>query len=211
MNLCAEFHALCNSRPTHSFPFDESKIPVNGIYVLFESGETAHDSNRIVRVGGHRGQDRLWPRLIEHFLTENKDRSVFRQHIGRAILTRDNDPFLEHWNIDLTPAENRQRYAGVIDMKKQATIEKAVTQYIQSHFSLVVFRVQDKQERAELEKRMIGTVAQCPACHASQGWLGRHHPNHNISSSGLWNIQQLKHSGLTADDLVQLKRIVGQS
>jgi len=34
---------------------DLSKVPPNGIYVLFENGEEGHNGERIVRVGTHRG------------------------------------------------------------------------------------------------------------------------------------------------------------
>ena len=76
------------------FPFDVTRIPLNGIYVLFERGEVAHGANRIVRVGTHTGDDQLRSCLRQHFLLENKDRSIFRKNIGRAPLNRDYDPFL---------------------------------------------------------------------------------------------------------------------
>jgi len=31
-------------------------------------------------------------------VNENKDRSIFRKNIGRALLNKDNDPFIEQWN-----------------------------------------------------------------------------------------------------------------
>jgi hypothetical protein len=36
--------------------------------------------------------------LKEHFVNENKDRSIFRKNIGRALLNKDNDYFIEQWN-----------------------------------------------------------------------------------------------------------------
>ena len=35
-------------------------------------------------------------------MTENKDRSIFRKNIGRAILNKNQDPFLGQWELDLT-------------------------------------------------------------------------------------------------------------
>jgi hypothetical protein len=54
-------------------PFDDSPIPLNGIYILFEDGEIAHGTNRIVRIGTHTGKDQLFSRLKQHFIQENKD------------------------------------------------------------------------------------------------------------------------------------------
>ena len=49
--------------------------------------------------------------MTQHFLNENKDRSIFRKNIGRAILNKENDSFLEKWEIDLTPKEAREKYS----------------------------------------------------------------------------------------------------
>jgi len=32
-------------------------------------------------------------RLLQHFVMENKDRSIFRKNIGRALLARAGDPY----------------------------------------------------------------------------------------------------------------------
>ncbi len=87
-NECADIHRLSQTLERHSFPFNELKIPLNGIYILFQKDESAHSQDRIVRVGTHTGKDRLRLRLKEHFLTENKDRSIFRKNIGGALLNK---------------------------------------------------------------------------------------------------------------------------
>lgn len=61
----------------YSFPFNEKEIPNNGIYILFEKGETGHLTNRIVKIGSHTGVNQLPARLNQHFIKENKDRSIF--------------------------------------------------------------------------------------------------------------------------------------
>jgi hypothetical protein len=205
MNLCPQLHQLCTTLPVHRFPFVESSIPVNGLYVLFEEGEVAHDSRRIVRIGGHTGRDNLRHRLIEHFLTENKDRSIFRKHVGRSLLARINDPFLEQWDWDLTSREKRDKYLPLLNTKRQTEVEKEVTDYIQTTFSFVTFRVADDKVRKELEKQLIGTVSSCPDCRPTQEWLGRHHPNSRIRSSGLWNIQGLYKRPIDEAGLTQLE------
>ena len=56
-------HILFNRLNRFSFPFDESKLPKNGIYVLFEKGEHGHGTDRVVRIGTHTGKDQLRSRL----------------------------------------------------------------------------------------------------------------------------------------------------
>ena len=114
-DLCAEIHALFQKAERYSFPFDVEVIPRNGIYVLFEKGEDGHGSDRIVRVGSHTGEGQLCSRLQQHFINEDKDRSIFRKNIGRAILNRGNDPFLEQWEWDLTPRKNREKHSAPLD------------------------------------------------------------------------------------------------
>ena len=58
-DLCARLHREFQQSPVFSFPFEDSAIPLNGIYVLYEAGETAHGANRIVRVGTHTGKNQL--------------------------------------------------------------------------------------------------------------------------------------------------------
>ena len=53
--------------------------------------------DRIVRIGTHRGDNNLYNRLKEHFINENKDRSIFRKNIGRALLNKNQDSYLEIW------------------------------------------------------------------------------------------------------------------
>ena len=102
---CEKLHKFFNNMERLKFPFDENKIPLNGIYILFEKGEKAHDVDRIVRVGTHTGQNQLRSRLKQHFINENKDRSIFRKNIGRALLNKNKDPFLEQWECPLLVTE----------------------------------------------------------------------------------------------------------
>ena len=48
--ICHRIHVLFSKLPELEFPFDSSMIPRNGIYILFEKGEVAHGTDRIVRV-----------------------------------------------------------------------------------------------------------------------------------------------------------------
>jgi hypothetical protein len=179
------------------------RIPINGIYILFEKGETAHGTNCIVRVGTHTGDKQLRSRLRQHFLVENKDRSIFRKNIGRALLHRDHDPFLPLWELDRTSRAVRDKHGG-IDLDRQRAIERTVSDYIREYFSFVVVRVDEKLERLRLESRMVSTVSLCDACLPSAQWLGLSSPKEKIRESGLWLVNELHKEPLSVQDLERL-------
>ena len=130
--ICERLHQCVNNMERFSYPFPKGRMPSNGICIFFENGELARDGNRIVLSNTHTGHDQLIPRLDDHFERENKDRSIFRKHVGRCFLKRDNDPFLEDWERDLTSREARERYGGRIDFRKQRQIEEKITEYVKS-------------------------------------------------------------------------------
>jgi hypothetical protein len=204
-HLCEELHLWANALPLFSFPFDARALPLNGIYLLFEKGETAHGTNRIVRVGTHTGNDQLRSRLRQHFLVENKDRSIFRKNIGRALLNKDNDPFLSDWELDLTARKAKDHYSGRIDISRQRAIEKRVSDYIQSSFRFVVTPVNEKEQRLRIESRIISTVSLCDACQPSAAWLGQFSPKEKIRKSGLWLVNELYGEPLSREDFMALR------
>lgn len=192
MTVCEALHAWANSLPALRFPF--------------ERGEVAHGTNRIVRIGTHTGADQLPSRLCQHFLVENKDRSIFRKNIGRALLNRDNDQFLPLWELDRTSKAMRDRH-NAIDVNRQGAIEKSVSACIRDHFSFVVICVDDKSERLRLESKMISTVSLCDACMPSAQWLGLFSPKAKIRESGLLLVNELYKEPLTMADVERLTRV----
>lgn len=189
--LCENLHCFFNEQKRFSFPFDSKDLPENGIYILFEKGEMYKGMDRIVRVGTHTGQNNLRSRLEQHFINENKDRSIFRKNIGRALLNKANDPFLEYWNLDLTSKENRQKYSDKIDFEKQAKIERQVTEYLQNNFSFCVIPVDIKEERLAYEEYLIKTISSERNCRPSENWLGQYSPVEKIRKSGMWLVNGL--------------------
>lgn len=204
-DLCHQLHQLFADSPRLRFPFAANSLPKNGIYVLFEAGELAHGSDRIVRVGTHTGQNQLPSRLNQHFVKENKDRSIFRKNIGRAILNGRNDPFLAQWELDLTTREAKNKYGAVVDLLKLQNMEKEVTETIQRNFSFVVFRVDHKEERLRWESRMISTISLCNDCRPSANWLGLHSPKAKIRQSGLWLVNELNKLPLNETDYIGIE------
>ncbi|MBU3918915.1 hypothetical protein KKC63_03375 [Patescibacteria group bacterium] len=209
INNCGLIHGWFNELPRIKFPFDEKEIPLNGIYVLFEKGEKAHNrKDRIVRIGTHTGDDQLRSRLKQHFINENKDRSIFRKNIGRALLSKNKDSFLKNWEIDLTTKEAKGKYSGSMDFKKQKEVEKEVSKYIQNNFSFIVFEVENKERRLELESQIISTISLCSSCNSSKNWLGNHSPKDKIKGSGLWLVNELYKDSLSDGNIKYLKNIL---
>ena len=204
--ICTELHHLCRDLRRFRFPFSADKIPMNGIYLLFEAGETGHGAGRIVRVGSHTGDNNLPSRLREHFVIENKDRSIFRKNIGRALLNREGDPFLDQWEWDMTSKDNRNLLGPLLDRTKQAQVEGQVTAYVQGHLSFAVLAVSGTSRRLDLESKLISAVSLCAECRPSDNWLGLHSTRQRICDSGLWQVQKLYKQPLSTLELDSLSR-----
>jgi hypothetical protein len=205
---CDTIHQWFNGMKKFTFPFDKQEIPENGIYILFEKNEFAHSTNRIVRIGTHTGQNQLRSRLFQHFLKENKDRSIFRKNIGRALLNKDKDVFLKKWELDLTTRNAKDLHSDSVDFEKQKEIEKRVTKQIQDNFSFVVFQIDEKDKRLEFEAKIISTVSLCEDCKPSENWLGNFSPKEKIVKSGLWLVNELWKIPLSDEDMIELKQLL---
>jgi hypothetical protein len=208
-NHCEYIHEIFNSIKRIKYPFDKNEIPTNGIYILFENGEFAHSTNRIVRIGTHTGDNNLPNRLREHFMKENKDRSIFRKNIGRAILNKNHDPFIVFWEFDLTARESRDKYIKAIDKEKQKDVENEVTEYIQNNFSFIIIQIDDKSIRLTLETKIISTISLCNECKPSEKWLGNYSPEEKIKKSGLWLVNGLWKTPLDGKDIKYLESKIG--
>lgn len=202
---CSTLHEWFNDLKKLKFPFDTNDMPANGLYIHFEKGEPAHGTNRIVQIGTHTGPDRLGLRLQEHFIKENKDRSIFRKNIGRCFLNKDQDSFLEQWNWSLTSRKNREKYAHLVDFDKQERIERKVTKYIQDNFNFVVIRIDSMNKRRLFKSRIISTVSWCTDCSPSRKWLGQFSPEEKIRKSGLWQVHHLYRTPLTDNEMEELE------
>ena len=142
---------------------DFTKIPKNGVYIMFENGETAHPcdlNERIVRIGISEQPDRLPRRLKSHY----NGKSIFRKHIRTAIAERDG--------------------IAVDKVTKQQ-----ISDYIRKNITFAVIEVNNKKEREEMEKALIASVAQCPECKASDKWLGKYCAAPKIRNGKLWNVE----------------------
>jgi len=199
--ICEKIHESLNSLKRHSFPIIRENIYKNGIYVLFEKGETAHnDLDRIVRIGTHTGDNNLASRIKEHFVKENKDRSILRKNIGRCILNKEKDDYLKVWEKDYTTPKEREMHGDLIDSERQTKIEKRVSEYIQEKFSFAIIEVNDEKERLFLESRLISTVSKCSICKANKDWLGLYSTKEKIRESGLYLEMELYKKEFNEDE-----------
>jgi hypothetical protein len=170
--------------------------PQRGIYIILESDEGAAPG-RVVRVGTHAvsagSSTTLWQRLISHKGTTqgvgSHRSSIFRSHVGRAILRRGpNQAVPISWGVGQTaPAAVRET---------EIALERDVSAYI-AQLRVLWLDVSDaagpNSDRAYLERNLIGTYSRLglvrPRCRT--GWLGEWSPDWRIAASGLWNLDHL--------------------
>ncbi len=181
--------ADCRGRP---------RWPDRGVYFFFEPGEHRAgqgDRPRVVRVGTHAvstgSRSTLWGRLRAHRGgrggSGNHRGSIFRLHVGHALLVRDGAT-LPTWGH----GANAPR--SVRD--SEVDHEKRVSAYIGS-MSVTWLEVPDepgpRSARAFIERHTIALLSNQLSPHDPPGpdWLGRHSPRVEIASSGLWNLNHV--------------------
>jgi hypothetical protein len=199
------------------YPFERDQLPENGIYFVYEIGEIwGHGGHnpRIVRVGTHR-EGNFRKRIAEHFLLDAAkmnfdstkspphDRSIFRKHIGRALLNRAGDPYISIFDLDFMKSRIREEHGHLRDIDKERQIEAEVTRILREQFSFrfVVFVGQSERMGSKgLEAPLIGTLAHCRECRPSKNWLGQYSPIAQVRQSGLWLVQHLRSEPLSDTD-----------
>ena len=207
MDNCKKLHAIVQEG--RRFRFENGRlpegIPLNGIYLLFEDEEVGHDFDRIVRVGTHTGDNRLPRRIRDHFINPQKDSSIFRKHLGRCFVMIDGNPhnYLPIWNIDFKKVKNQKDHGHLRDMGYEESLENRISLRIQSHFSFVCIMSSKKDERLDLEGKIISTVNNCMDCRKSDSWLGNEIPDAQmkIKQSGLWLMNKLNGRQLSERDV----------
>lgn len=176
--------------------------PSHGLYFFFEAGETRPNGRpRVVRVGTHaltaNSQTTLWKRLAQHRGNQggtnpgggNHRGSIFRLHIGAALLRRENAPsaLLKSWlgknpNPGWSSAEQDH--------------ERVVSRYIGVMPFLwlgVPTRADKTSDRSYLERNTIALLSAVAASTepSSRSWLGHKAVNPAIGRSGLWNVNHV--------------------
>jgi hypothetical protein len=206
-NIVLELHQIFNKKKRYSFPFEHfiNEIPKNGIYIIFENGEKYKTLDRIVRVGTHTGNNQLRSRLNQHFINENKNRSIFRKNIGRCFLNKENNPYLSLWELDITSKAEKEKNLKLLDLDFEKKMEKRISNYVQTNLSFCVFKIDTKDERLFWESKIVSTLAKATDIKSSENWLGNQSTKDKIRVSGLWQVNELYNDSLTELEFDQLK------
>jgi hypothetical protein len=150
-------------------------LPANGVYRVFESGETAHGGERIVHVGASLAGGGLAQRLKKHFAGTRRV-SELRKLIGAALMRRDG-------------AAEDDIYAWESGAGKYDWVEEWVTAYLSNTCSFVVAAVDGTpQARTRVQTDWLALLVNCRDCVPSDTWLGHHASLAAVTSSGLWNV-----------------------
>ncbi len=179
--------------------------PQRGVYFFFEQGENRTQSGsglRVVRVGTHalknNSRTTLWKRLHQHQGTlinggGNHRASVFRRHVGAALLKRDSWP--EEVQNTWGKGTSASREVRIIE----DPLEKAVSQYIR-RMPFLWLEVNDAPSpeslRGMIERNAIALLSNYnstanPIDPQSSTWLGHWADRETIRFSGLWNVNHV--------------------
>jgi hypothetical protein len=181
-----------------------SPFPGRGVYFFREPGEyrlSKPNSLRIVRVGTHavgaNSKSALWGRLKTHLGTRagggNHRGSIFRLHIGAALINRDG-VVVTTWGIGSSaPIALR---SSTMAQAVEAIYEQKVSKYI-GGMTILWVDVPDepgpKSLRAFIEKNAIALLSNrfAPLDPATSDWLGHSSPRDDIRRSNLWNLNHV--------------------
>jgi len=154
-------------------------------------------------VGIHGERATLQKRLKQHYRL-NREGSVFRKHLGTALLKKKG--LLDDKIIEWKKGRKSLRWN---DFKG---VEDEVSGILHSKFFFKVVAIPDIRERKAFEEKLIATLASCPQCKPSEGWLGRFAWSEKVRRSGLWNSNYVdSENKIDVDDLESLKQLVRQT
>ena len=178
-------------------------LPDRGVYFFFEQGEKLTMSGnglRCVRVGTHAlkadAKSTLWKRLRQHRGNirgrnpggGNHRGSVFRYHVGTALIERDNwsDKLAENWGGSNAPRQIKDA---------EVPLEKAISNHIRS-MPFIWLEIDDEPGpdslRGYIERNSIALLSNYhrqrnPVDPQSSSWLGQWAISEKVRNSGLWN------------------------
>lgn len=170
--------------------------PAKGVYFFLEPREARFNKEclRVTRVGTHavsRGAtSTLWNRLRTHRGLGSRGgahrSSVFRLHVGSAILSRTSrqDQFT-HWGQGM--------HANKEILAAEASLESEVSAYIGS-MEVLYLDVNDApspaSDRAYIERNAIALLSRTGSTvdPSTESWLGLFSPSLAIRRNGLWNL-----------------------
>ncbi|WAA08973.1 DUF6884 domain-containing protein [Fervidibacillus albus] len=198
-------HMIFNEIPRLDWTMIKQIPYQNGIYIMFEKGEDFHGMDRIVRIGTHRGPNRLLKRLRNHFVRERSRGSIFRKNIGRVFLEIDSKRSLQEQEKDSQKSASESKYANFTREKFTTELEAKISRYLRNNITFVCFPVDEKSDRLRLEEGIIASLNKYPTFGPSKNWFGLNSPISAIAKSGLWNKQGLQGKPLSDEELDRVK------
>jgi 5'-3' exonuclease len=182
---------------------DSRAWPERGVYFFFESGENRLCSTRprVVRVGTHavsaNSKATLWNRLRTHRgVAEgggNHRSSIFRSHVGAAIIRRDS-------RVGEFPDWGDQSAGTSANKSLESELERLVSATL-SRMQVLCIQVPDnpgpRSDRAYIERNAIAILSKVGSRVdvPSATWLGRSSTHPSIRKSGLWNVNYVDEPG----------------
>jgi hypothetical protein len=172
--------------------------PRRGVYFFTEPGENRSCESatlRITRVGTHAitvgARTTLWSRLRSHRGGRNgagnHRGSIFRRHVGAALLARDGGK-IDSWGVGSA--------ATAAVRLTETAHEQRVSRHI-SAMSILWVAIPDEpgteSVRGFVERNAIALLSNRldPIDGPSATWLGRCSPRREIRRSGLWNLNHV--------------------
>jgi hypothetical protein len=172
--------------------------PSHGVYFFFEPDEVRADGTlRLVRIGTHaltqQSRTTLWTRLSQHrgpvHGGGNHRTSVFRHHLGAALIRRAGGP-------DALVGAWLNRHRSAAWATAEADVEREVSRYICGMPFLwlsVPNRSDGTSDRGYVERNCIALLSGCGGStnEPTPGWLGHHAVSEKVRASGLWNVHHV--------------------
>jgi hypothetical protein len=177
-------------------------LPFRGVYFFREREELWSEGvPRVVRVGTHAifagAKSSLHSRLKTHLGTQSGSGShrgsIFRLHVGQALLNKENCTLPTWGNGSVAPLELR---ANPMARESEAILEKNVSSHIGA-MTILWIDVPDEPSktsmRAFIERNAIALLSNhlSPVALASETWLGRYSARKEIRTSLLWNVKHV--------------------
>jgi hypothetical protein len=206
--LLEQLEAKCGSKRLLSDCHGQMNWPLRGVYFFFEPGEARNNSGdgpRVVRVGTHAidkpdNQQKLWDRLRTHrgplsgkYANGGNHRaSVFRKHIGYAIIARD-----QYTETEVKWGQGNS--APEFIRKKEHLIELAVSQLIRM-MPFLWLPINDAPSpgslRNYIERNAIAMLSNYSQYESridepSENWLGNWAKSDYVRYSGMWNVDHV--------------------
>jgi hypothetical protein len=173
--------------------------PTRGVYFITEmpGGLTHGTMPRIVRVGTHAvsagSRTTLWDRLSTHRGTESglgsHRSSIFRSHVGRALMKRHQDiEPIESWGIGQSAPRTIRDGEAKLEMLVSETIGRLRVIWLD-----VPDDAGPQSDRAYFERNSIGLLSRANLLSPlrDREWLGRSSLDWRICVSGLWNLDHV--------------------